>query len=302
VQAWLTGTAPNDGIALIANSPLAASFTTKENTGASHPPELDIVFYGSGGQGPQGPAGSHGIQGAQGVQGNTGPIGPMGPQGPTGSVGVVNRGTWSPSTQYQDNDTVSYDGSSWIALLPNLASAPNATNPAWQLPAAKGINNQGSWVQVVHYQVDDAVTDGGQFWIAVAPNIASEPNLLNPNWQLIAAQGSPGPVGSAGPQGPQGTIGPAGPAGPQAPQGPTGSPGPVGPQGGKLDQRVRRDQPVPKDHKARWDLSVRLGPQDPKGLPDRQAQRESRIAERGPQEFLTIPTTQFQTRANTGSQ
>jgi len=160
VQAWLNGTVANDGIALVANSPLAASFTTKENTGVSHPPDLDIVFYGSGAQGPQGPAGPQGVQGTQGIQGNSGPIGPVGAQGPTGSVGVVNRGTWSPSTQYQDNDTVSYNGSSWIALLANLASAPNATNPAWQLLAAKGINNQGSWVQVVHYQVDDAVTDG----------------------------------------------------------------------------------------------------------------------------------------------
>jgi len=227
VQSWLNGTEPNDGIVLVANSPLIASFMTKENTGMSHPAELDIVFYGSGEQGPAGPTG----QGAQGFTGPSGPIGPVGSAGPTGPVGLQNRGTWSPNTQYELNDSVSYDGSSWIALLSNLDSAPNSTNPNWQLLAAKGINNQGSWVQTINYQVDDGVTDGGQFWLAIAPNVASEPSLQNPNWQLIAAQGTPGPTGIPGPQGPQGAVGPLGPAGPQGSAGPSGPIGPVGPTG-----------------------------------------------------------------------
>jgi trimeric autotransporter adhesin len=49
VQAWLSGTA-NDGIALVANSPLNANFDSKESTSTSHSAELDIVFApGSGG-------------------------------------------------------------------------------------------------------------------------------------------------------------------------------------------------------------------------------------------------------------
>src|SRR5208282_3552607 len=50
VQAWLNGTA-NDGIALVGNSPVNASFDSKESTTTSHSPELDIVFAGSGGGG-----------------------------------------------------------------------------------------------------------------------------------------------------------------------------------------------------------------------------------------------------------
>jgi hypothetical protein len=50
VQAWLSGTA-NDGIALVANSPLSATFDSKESTTTSHPAELDIVFAGGGGSG-----------------------------------------------------------------------------------------------------------------------------------------------------------------------------------------------------------------------------------------------------------
>ena len=234
VQAWLNGTEPNDGIALVANSPLSATFTTKENTGTSHPPELDIVFYGSGAQGPAGPTGPEGPQGPPGATGSTGPMGPVGPTGPTGPAGIVNSGSWSPNTQYAINDSVSYDGSSWIALLPSLDSAPNSTNPNWQLLAAKGINNQGGWVQTVQYEVDDAVTDGGEFWLAIAPNLGSQPSIQNPNWQLIAATGSAGPAGPTGPTGPQGPTGPAGSTGPQGPVGPTGPmglTGATGPQG-----------------------------------------------------------------------
>ena len=47
---WLNGTA-NDGIALVANSPLVATFDSKEATTTSHPAELDIVFAGGGGGG-----------------------------------------------------------------------------------------------------------------------------------------------------------------------------------------------------------------------------------------------------------
>jgi len=46
--AWLDGTETNYGLVLVANSPLSATFDSKENSGASHPPELDVVFAGGG--------------------------------------------------------------------------------------------------------------------------------------------------------------------------------------------------------------------------------------------------------------
>jgi hypothetical protein len=50
VQAWLSGSQANDGIALVANSTFNANFDSKESTTTSHPAELDIVFAsGSGG-------------------------------------------------------------------------------------------------------------------------------------------------------------------------------------------------------------------------------------------------------------
>src|SRR5712671_6475738 len=231
VDAWLDGTQQNHGLALVPNSPLIAAFDSKESTSFSHPPELDIVFNGNGAQGPAGPQGIQGPQGAQGPNGLSGPMGPVGPQGLIGPTGITNRGSWSSSTNYQPNDVVAYVGSSWLALLPNNSSSPYRSNPNWQLLAGKGINNQGSWVSFVNYQVNDAVTDGGSYWLALVPSLASEPSINNPNWQLVASQGSQGSAGPAGPQGPAGATGPVGLQGPQGPIGPQGVQGFIGPMG-----------------------------------------------------------------------
>ena len=231
VGAWLDGTQANDGIALVANSPLSVTLDSKENTAQSHPAEIDIVFNSTGPQGPPGP------QGLEGPQGPFGPMGPVGPTGPQGPVGVNNRGAWVSTTAYNVTDSVAYAGSSWIALVANTNSTPSASNVNWQLLAAPGINNQGSWVFTTSYQIGDAVTNGGQFWLAVVPNQGNPPSILNPNWQLIAASGATGPAGpqgstgATGPQGPIGLTGPTGPTGATGPQGLMGVTGPQGPQG-----------------------------------------------------------------------
>jgi hypothetical protein len=49
VQAWLSGSESNHGIALVANSDFYATFDSKENATTSHPPELDIAFAGGDG-------------------------------------------------------------------------------------------------------------------------------------------------------------------------------------------------------------------------------------------------------------
>jgi hypothetical protein len=49
VQAWLSGSETNNGLALVANSTFNATFDSKENTTTSHAPELDIAFAGGDG-------------------------------------------------------------------------------------------------------------------------------------------------------------------------------------------------------------------------------------------------------------
>jgi hypothetical protein len=49
VQAWLSGSETNNGLALVANSSFNATFDSKENTTTSHPAELDVAFAGGDG-------------------------------------------------------------------------------------------------------------------------------------------------------------------------------------------------------------------------------------------------------------
>jgi len=81
-QAWLNGTLPNNGIALVPSpgSPIVASFDSKENIFTSHTGELALTLVSAGPPGPQGPSGAAGLAGPVGA---TGPMGPQGPSGPT---------------------------------------------------------------------------------------------------------------------------------------------------------------------------------------------------------------------------
>ena len=92
VKSWLSG-APNQGFILTAD-PSAPStsvfFDSKENSGTSHPPELEIILAGGGAPGPVGPAGPQGPAGSNGLNGLTGSAGPPGPTGPAGSGGGIN--------------------------------------------------------------------------------------------------------------------------------------------------------------------------------------------------------------------
>jgi hypothetical protein len=49
VQAWLSGSETNNGIALVADGSFDATFDSKESTSTSHPAELDIAFAGGDG-------------------------------------------------------------------------------------------------------------------------------------------------------------------------------------------------------------------------------------------------------------
>ena len=92
VQAWISGSQSNNGIALAANTTTTSvQFDSKEAGGASHSPTLEITLKGpagpTGATGPAGPVGPAGPQGATGPAGATGAQGPEGPQGAAGPTG-----------------------------------------------------------------------------------------------------------------------------------------------------------------------------------------------------------------------
>jgi len=91
VQAWLSGTLANNGIALVpsSGSPISVSFDSKESIFTSHAADLALVLVSAGPQGPQGPQGLQGPTGPQGPIGATGTTGATGPKGDTGATGAI---------------------------------------------------------------------------------------------------------------------------------------------------------------------------------------------------------------------
>jgi len=139
VQAWLSGSETNNGIALVANGSINATFDSKENTTTSHPPEIDIVIGGTGAQGPQGPPGPQGPQGPQGQpgqQGQPGAQGPQGPQGPQGQQGV--QGPQGPQGQ-QGPQGPAGSGVSAATYIANFVDPGSGAGTTWYLsPVATG--------------------------------------------------------------------------------------------------------------------------------------------------------------------
>ena len=138
--------------------------------------------------GPAGAAGPVGPQGSSGAAGATGSQGPAGPQGPP----IAFRGGWLTGSTYAIGDTVSYSGSSYIALVANSGREPDVSPIYWSVLAQSGTTGPA----------------GSQ-----------------------GATGMQGPTGYAGPQGPAGPTGSAGVAGPTGPAGASGPTGPAGPAG-----------------------------------------------------------------------
>lgn len=144
--------------------------------------------------GPQGPAGPAGPTGSQGLAGATGATGPQGPRGLTGApgapgpagangVGFTFLNAFDPYATYALNNVVTYNGSSYIAIVPNGPNPSGPTpdkNPSWSLMAAVG-----------------------------AAGVAGPAGPVGPQ----------GPLGDPGPQGLMGNPGSPGPAGPRGPAG-----------------------------------------------------------------------------------
>jgi hypothetical protein len=158
VKDWISGSQPNDGLALVAASDRAiVAFDSKEAGNTSHEPTLEIALLrqGSAGppgpEGPQGPAGDvgpPGPMGLPGVPGAPGAPGPQGPAGPQGPKGLNWKGAWDAATDYVLDDAVSFQGSSWRALQANTDSAPTE-GADWTIVAQRGDSGDGGGITSV---------------------------------------------------------------------------------------------------------------------------------------------------------
>lgn len=151
--------------------------------------------------GPVGSAGAPGATGLTGPQGSIGPAGAKGPQGSAGPIGATGapgmnfRGQWSTSVFYSLNDAVSFDGSTFLALLANSNVSPDLSPQTWTVLAQAG--SQGPT---------------GPAGTAATLSIGTVSTLPPGSAATVSASGTPqNPVLSFGI--PQGATGPAGTGG-----------------------------------------------------------------------------------------
>jgi hypothetical protein len=87
----------------------------------------------------KGDTGDTGLEGSKGDKGDTGDTGLQGPKGDTGDTGLsINwKGDWDSQVSYLVNDSVTYQGSSYIAIVDCLDRLPTNTT-YWGKMTAKG--------------------------------------------------------------------------------------------------------------------------------------------------------------------
>jgi hypothetical protein len=203
----------------------------------------------AGQQGPVGPQGLTGPAGAVGPAGATGATGAAGPVGPTGAAGlpgIIYLGAYTSATNYGLNDSVTYQGSTYISLsASNLGNTPPQSPGFWSVLAmqgaagqtgtagatgpqgpaglpgaagaagtqgpagpagANGMSYRSGWTASAGYAVNDAVSFDGTTYIAQSGNTSNEPDLYPQTWAVLAQAGSMGPTGPAGSSGAAATI------------------------------------------------------------------------------------------------
>jgi len=148
---------------------------------------------------------------------------------------MVYRGSYSSATNYELNDAVSYQGSSYISLAASNHGNTPGLNPAyWSVLAAQGatgaqgpvgaagatgaqglagpqgppgatgaagaagMNYRGAWASEVSYQSRDAVSFEGSTYLAQVSSLGVQPDLYPASWAVLAQKGSAGPTGPAG--------------------------------------------------------------------------------------------------------
>jgi len=142
----------------------------------------------------------------------TGSNGTSGPTGPTGATGasVTFRGPYQPGVQYNVNDVVTYNNTTYICTsppgFPNTFAGFNIAN--WGVlvenPAAI-LNFQGAYVPTNSYEINDVIafTDNNTYVALTNVGIGYTPTNSIGYWQLFVKGGasSNGPTGATGPAG-----------------------------------------------------------------------------------------------------
>lgn len=89
-------------------------------------PGISVGGVGGGGPGTPGP------------KGDPGDPGPPGADGADGAPGLIALGAWDSATPYEPTDLVEYNGSAYVAIIPNTNQQPDVSPLSWDLLVSKG--------------------------------------------------------------------------------------------------------------------------------------------------------------------
>lgn len=99
--------------------------------------------------------------------------------------------SWSSSTQYQNGDTVSYGGYTYIALKTNTnvnpatnVQDPGISDKTWNLHSI-GYRNRSTWNDSAQYLTGDVVQHGGNTYVCVKDNSSETPPSNTTYWTLM---------------------------------------------------------------------------------------------------------------------
>lgn len=111
-------------------------------------------------------------------------------EGAIGASNLIWEGPWNIATNYDENDTVTDSGSSYVANTANIGvQPPGAQWDTFALKGAQGFTWQGPWTST-DYVVDDLVEFQGSTYVNILDTTSAQDPTNNTYWELIASSGS----------------------------------------------------------------------------------------------------------------
>ncbi len=192
-----TSYALNDAVSYLGSTYISLAAGNHGN-----PPDSSSSFWAvlvaRGAPGAAGAVGAAGPAGPAGATGSTGATGPVGPQGQTGSAGIpgINfRDAWLANANYQTNDAVTFQGSTWIATASSSGVQPGTSTSAWSVLAQAGVSGPSGPTGSAATITLGSVTTGAAGTAAQVTNSGtSSAAILN----FVIPAGQTGAAGSGG--------------------------------------------------------------------------------------------------------
>lgn len=142
-------------------------------------------------KGKDGKDGRDGRDGKDGKDGKRGKKGKDGKRGKKCKKTLKWMGIWNNEKEYNEDNLVYYNGSTYIALVDNIGIEPNkCNNTFWELVVSNGINWKGNWDPMILYEIGDIVNFNNKLYITIICNINTPPfnystNEISSSWNLF---------------------------------------------------------------------------------------------------------------------